>query len=67
MLVAHELGPLAPLIDRAVVLRDGRVVYDGAPPRARRARPATAHAHHHVHPHAGATTAGAASELEGGR
>ena len=31
VLVAHELGPLAPLIDRAVVLRDGRVAYDGAP------------------------------------
>jgi zinc transport system ATP-binding protein len=31
LLVAHELGPLAPLIDRTVVLRDGRVVYDGPP------------------------------------
>ena len=31
VLVAHELGPLAPLVDRAVVLRDGRVVHDGAP------------------------------------
>jgi zinc transport system ATP-binding protein len=31
VLVAHELGPLAPLIDRAVVMRDGRVVYDGPP------------------------------------
>jgi zinc transport system ATP-binding protein len=29
LLVAHELGPLAPLVDRAVVLRDGRVAYDG--------------------------------------
>lgn len=29
LLVAHELGPLAPLVDRAVVLRDGRVEYDG--------------------------------------
>jgi zinc transport system ATP-binding protein len=32
VLVAHELGPLAPLVDRAVVMRDGRVVYDGPPP-----------------------------------
>lgn len=32
VLVAHELGPLRPLVDRAVVLRDGRVVHDGAPP-----------------------------------
>lgn len=29
VLVAHELGPLAPLVDRSVVLRDGRVAYDG--------------------------------------
>ncbi|WP_344303416.1 metal ABC transporter ATP-binding protein [Nocardioides bigeumensis] len=31
VLVAHELGPLAPLVERSVVMRDGRVVYDGAP------------------------------------
>ncbi|TIC83961.1 ATP-binding cassette domain-containing protein [Nocardioides sp. GY 10127] len=31
VLVAHELGPLAPLVDRCVVLRDGRVVRDGGP------------------------------------
>ena len=31
VLVAHELGPLAPLVDRAVVMRDGRVAYDGEP------------------------------------
>jgi zinc transport system ATP-binding protein len=31
VLVAHEMGPLAPLIQRAVVMRDGRVAYDGAP------------------------------------
>ena len=31
LLVAHELGPLAPLVDRTVVVRDGRKVYDGAP------------------------------------
>jgi len=30
VLVAHELGPLAPLVDRSVVMRDGRVAYDGA-------------------------------------
>ncbi|MFI2640040.1 metal ABC transporter ATP-binding protein [Streptomyces sp. NPDC018610] len=34
LLVLHELGPLEPLIDRAVVLRDGRVVHDGPPPKA---------------------------------
>jgi zinc transport system ATP-binding protein len=31
VLVAHELGPLAPLVDRAVVMRDGRITYDGRP------------------------------------
>ena len=32
LLVAHELGPLHPLVDRAVVLQAGRKVHDGAPP-----------------------------------
>jgi zinc transport system ATP-binding protein len=31
LLVAHELGPLEPLIDRVVVLREGRPTYDGPP------------------------------------
>lgn len=50
LLVLHEPGPLAPLIDRAIVLRDGRVVHHGAPP------PAVGHHadpdHDHLHPHA---------------
>ncbi|MFN8194032.1 MAG: ABC transporter ATP-binding protein [Nocardioidaceae bacterium] len=29
VLVAHELGPMAPLVERALVMRDGRVAYDG--------------------------------------
>lgn len=29
LVVLHEIGPLAPLVDRAVVLREGRVVGDG--------------------------------------
>ena len=51
ILVAHELGSMAPLIDRAVILRDGRKVYDGEPP----ASDGTAPSHHrelgpsHVH------------------
>ncbi len=52
VLVAHELGPMAPLVDRAVVLRDGRVAYDGPPPDgADPAHPAYAgpHTHHHDH------------------
>jgi zinc transport system ATP-binding protein len=50
LLVAHELGPLEPLIERAIVLRAGRVVHDGPPPPARghHAHPG----HDHVHPHA---------------
>jgi zinc transport system ATP-binding protein len=49
VLVAHELGPMAPLIDRAVVMRDGRVAYDGPPIAS--ADVATAHldGHHHHH------------------
>jgi zinc transport system ATP-binding protein len=33
LLVAHELGPLEPLVTRAVVMRGGLKVYDGAPAR----------------------------------
>lgn len=53
LLVLHELGPLEPLIDRAVVLRDGCVVHDGPPPKAvgQHALPG----HDHVHPHEGST------------
>ncbi|MFF2650497.1 metal ABC transporter ATP-binding protein [Streptomyces sp. NPDC058045] len=49
LLVLHELGPLEPLIDRAVVLRDGCVIHDGPPPAAvgQHALPG----HDHVHPH----------------
>ncbi len=31
LIVLHDLGPLEPLIDRAIVLQDGRVVHDGPP------------------------------------
>jgi zinc transport system ATP-binding protein len=49
VLVAHELGPLASLIGRAVVLSHGRVISDGPPPE-----PVGHHAgpdHKHLHPH----------------
>ncbi|MCW2608655.1 MAG: zinc transport system ATP-binding protein [Frankiales bacterium] len=49
VLVAHELGPLAGLIRRAVVVGDGRIVSDGPPPE-----PEGHHAHPdhvHTHPH----------------
>lgn len=55
VLVAHELGPMAPLIDRAVVMRDGRVAHDGAVPDELGAdghhHPTSGH-HDHV-PHVG--------------
>lgn len=50
VLVAHELGPLAPLVQRTVVLRDGRVVHDGAP-LAADAAVALHEAHSHAHCH----------------
>jgi zinc transport system ATP-binding protein len=50
VLVAHELGPLAELVSRAVVLDQGRVVHDGPVPG-----PAT---DHDVHPHAPAEPSG---------
>ncbi len=52
VLVAHELGPLAPLVDRAVVMRDGRKAYDGpalADHEVHGAAFGEPHAHHH-HP-----------------
>ena len=45
VLVLHELGPLAPLIGRTVVMRGGRVAYDGPP----LASFAEADGHGHVH------------------
>jgi zinc transport system ATP-binding protein len=53
VLVAHELGPLAPLVDRAVVLRDGRVTHDGAPLADHEVRDPSygeLHTHHHHAP-----------------
>ena len=47
VLVAHELGPMHPLITRAVTMADGRVLHDGAPPE-----PDHLHVHdpEHAHP-----------------
>jgi len=56
VLVAHELGPLAGLVDRAVVMRDGRIVFDGEPFADHAMHdPALGDAHtHHHHPPQGA-------------
>lgn len=50
VLVAHELGPMEPLITRGVVVRDGVIAHDGRPPspEGECAKPG----HEHVHPHA---------------
>ena len=45
LLVAHEMGPLAPLITRTVVMREGRIAYDGDPLGTFHDVP-HAHAHH---------------------
>ena len=48
LVVLHELGSLGGLLERAVVLRHGRVVHDGPPPP-----PAPGHRgpdHEHLHP-----------------
>jgi zinc transport system ATP-binding protein len=51
VLVAHELGPLGALVDRALVMRDGRVAYDGPPIDAFTDADVThGHPHDHHHP-----------------
>jgi zinc transport system ATP-binding protein len=71
VLVAHELGPLASLVDRAVVMRDGRLAYDGAPLADHAVHGATygeAHTHHHHASHHGHDHVPVVrSPLEGGR
>jgi len=44
VVVLHELGPFAPLIDRVIALREGRVTYDGPPDQL---VDGGAHAHHY--------------------
>jgi zinc transport system ATP-binding protein len=68
VLVAHELGPLANLVDRAVAMRDGRIAYDG-PPLADHevhapwlGEPHTHH--HHRHPSQGDHAPQVSSPLE---
>ena len=51
VLVAHELGPMASLVERAVVMRDGRIAYDGAPLGDHEVHsPEFGEAHTHHHP-----------------
>lgn len=64
VLVAHELGPMAELVDRAVVMREGRIAYDGPPLES--FTDADPHAHHHpdLAPPAGSHSPGVASPLD---
>jgi zinc transport system ATP-binding protein len=49
LIVLHEIGPLKSLIDRAIVLDQGRVTHDGKPPHAHGEHALPGHVH--VHPH----------------
>ncbi len=48
VLVAHELGALAPLVDRAVIMRDGRVIHDGDLPSDHELHDSLRESHHHL-------------------
>ena len=67
VVVLHELGPFAPLIHRALVLREGRLVYDG-PPEGVLDDPVFGRDHAHHHPGTGTPefTPGVHAPLEGG-
>jgi zinc transport system ATP-binding protein len=68
VLVAHELGPLSGLVDRAVAMRDGRIVYDGQPLADHQVHEpwlGEAHSHHHPHASHGDHAPQVASPLEG--
>jgi len=63
VLVAHELGPMHPLITRAVTMADGRVLHDGPPPEPDHLHlhdPEHAHPRHDSPRHHGAPSAGLA-------
>jgi zinc transport system ATP-binding protein len=66
VLVAHELGPLAALVTRAVVMRDGRIVQDG-PPLADHGVPHEHHHHDHAQVPVSGHTVGLSAPLEGGQ
>lgn len=61
VLVAHELGPVQPLVQRALVLRAGQVVHDGPPPSLHHLHeldPEHAHPPHDEHAHHDHATTG---------
>ena len=64
VVVLHELGPFAPLIDRVIALREGRITYDGPPDQLAEG---AAHAHHHVFHDDGRVAPPMQAPLEGDR
>jgi zinc transport system ATP-binding protein len=69
VLVAHELGAMSPLVDRAVVMRDGRVAYDGEPLADHEVHHpdfGEAHTHHHAEPGRRDHSPHVGSPLDGG-
>jgi zinc transport system ATP-binding protein len=66
VLVAHELGPLAPLVSRAVLMRDGRIVRDGTPLADHGLTPGHHHHEHVDHSHDHGHAVRLASPIEGG-
>ena len=65
VLVAHELGAMAPLVHRAVVMQDGRIAYDG-PALHETAVFDVGHGHHHDRPSRHDHTPHIGAPLEGG-
>lgn len=63
LVVLHELGSLAGLLERAVVLRHGRVVHDGPPPPAAADHADPDHEHLHLHDEDSATDPHGGPEL----
>ncbi|NED98409.1 ABC transporter ATP-binding protein [Phytoactinopolyspora alkaliphila] len=51
LLVLHEMGPLAPLVNRGVVLDGGRIVHDGPVPASAHGHPTTATVHAGAYTH----------------
>jgi zinc transport system ATP-binding protein len=65
VVVLHELGPFEPLIQRSVLMRDGRIAYDG-PPEGLDSVHDRVHDHAHHHPTwTSVPTPGAQAPLDG--
>jgi zinc transport system ATP-binding protein len=63
VLVAHELGPMSGLVERAVVMREGRVAYDGEPIAAFTDLDHQDWSHGHHHPELAAPAPGKVSHV----